>query len=131
MLERSKQLNEANAFLESILTSLRAAVVVVNNELEVNEWNARAEDLWGLRSTEVRGRHFLNLDFGLPVGQLNQPIRDCLRESVAVVEVMLPSTNRRGRAFDCRVTCMPLRRGLQVSGAILLMEEDGAHSDGR
>lgn len=75
---RSDELNQVNGYLESILTCLRAGVVVVNRELQIQIWNDKAEDLWGLRLAEVEGQHFLNLDIGLPVDQLRQPIRACL-----------------------------------------------------
>jgi hypothetical protein len=41
-------------------------------------------------------------------------------------ETVLDATNRKGRAIKCRVSVAPLLgRGRGVSGAILLMEEDG------
>src|SRR5215831_310645 len=67
---RSDELNTANAFLASILTGLEVAVVVIDPKLQVLAWNHRAEDLWGLRASEVQGRHLMNLDIGLPVEQL-------------------------------------------------------------
>src|SRR5205807_1972423 len=67
--QRSDELNGANSFLESILSGVRTAVVVVDRELHVIAWNHRAEDLWGLRGDEVKGQNFLNLDIGLPIEQ--------------------------------------------------------------
>ena len=64
---RTDGLNNVNAFLESILTSMRGAVVVLDRDFSIWVWNHRAEDLWGLRADEVRDRSFLNLDIGLPV----------------------------------------------------------------
>src|SRR5207245_2532165 len=75
---RSDELNTANAFLGSILTGLEVGVVVVDPKLQVLAWNHRAEDMWGLRSDEVQGRHFMNLDIGLPVEKLLQPVRAVL-----------------------------------------------------
>ena len=43
---RTDDLNRANSFLDSILTSLRIGVVVVDRNLSVQIWNRRAEDLW-------------------------------------------------------------------------------------
>jgi two-component system, chemotaxis family, CheB/CheR fusion protein len=122
---RSEELNQNNAFLESILTSLKGGVVVVDLNLNVQVWNHKSEDLWGLRADEAVDRNFLNLDIGLPVDQLRQPIRDCLTESVSnAMEVTLNAINRRGRSIQCRVLCTPLvsSRG-RVQGAILLMEQ--------
>ena len=100
---RSDELNQVNGFLESILTSLRSAVVVVNRDLLIQIWNNKAEDLWGLRFDEVKSEHFLNLDIGLPVGELRQPIRDCLNAESQLFEIILDATNRRGRMMQCKV----------------------------
>jgi two-component system CheB/CheR fusion protein len=90
----------------------------------VESWNERAHDLWGLRPDEVRGRHFTNLDIGLPGDRLMQGIRDCLSGRAEAVEIVLPATNRRGRQIECKITAMPMRDGDgTVHGIILLMEE--------
>src|SRR5215468_3496446 len=57
---RSDELNTANAFLGSILSGLEVAVIVVDPKIQVLAWNHRAEDLWGLRASEVQGRHLMN-----------------------------------------------------------------------
>jgi two-component system CheB/CheR fusion protein len=122
---RTDELNQANAFLESVLTSLRGAVVVVDKNLSVQVWNPKAEDLWGLRENEAEGKNFLNLDIGLPVEQLRQPIRDCLSDGTNAQEYILEATNRRGKPIRCKVSCTPLHssdRG-DIRGVILVMEE--------
>jgi two-component system CheB/CheR fusion protein len=122
--ERGDQLNGANAFLESILTSLRDGVAVVDSELRVQAWNSRAEDLWGVRADEVRGTHLANLDIGLHIETLLQPIRDCLAGRLTDYERVVEATNRRGRHILCRVSMSPMdTRGAGVTGAVILMEE--------
>src|SRR5207237_7620859 len=111
-----------NGLLESILRSMRGAVVVVDRELRVLLWSRRAEDLWGVRSEEAEGKHFLNLDIGLPVEQLHQPLRSVLSNGDSQPEVVLDAVNRRGKAIQCRLSCMPLLtpRG-DVDGVIMTM----------
>jgi two-component system CheB/CheR fusion protein len=122
--ERSEELNRANSFFESILTGVRSGVVVLDRELHVLAWNHRSEDLWGLRSDEVRGQNFLNLDIGLPTDQLRGAIRSCIAAESDAAEVLVPATNRRGKAMTCKVTVSPLTGSKkEVRGAILLMEE--------
>ena len=123
--QRTDEMNQLNAFLESVLTGLRAAAVVVNHNLNVLVWNKRAEDLWGLRSDEVAGRSLLNLDIGLPVGELRDVIRPCLSGDSDHQAVELDAVNRRGKKIKCRVTCTPLVSPVSKKreGAILLMEE--------
>lgn len=66
----------------------------------------------------------LNLEIGLPVGQLRVCIRNCLNEVLgAANEVMLPAINWHGRSLNCQVTCTPLIGNKQVQGVILLMEQ--------
>jgi two-component system CheB/CheR fusion protein len=121
---RGVEVNELNAFLESVFTSLRGAVVVLDRDLQVTVWNARAEELWGLREAEVVGRNFLNLDFGLPVDQLRAHIRSSLNGGADGTQVTVPATNRRGKMIEVRVTCMPLVASgrSDVRGVILMME---------
>jgi two-component system, chemotaxis family, CheB/CheR fusion protein len=128
--DRSVELDNANAFLEAILTSLRAGVAVINQDMHVRVWNRRAEDLWGLRQDEAVNQHFLNLDIGLPTDQLRPVIRRILGGGHGTEEMRLHAVNRRGRTIEVRVICSPLGRDDGVpSGAILVMDqagEDGA-----
>src|SRR5436305_1384663 len=75
---RADEVAHANLFLESILRSLRSAVVVVDPEMRVNVWSRKAEDLWGLRAEEVLKKHMLSLDIGLPMDQLKAAVKACL-----------------------------------------------------
>ncbi|MBE9110798.1 PAS domain S-box protein [Nodosilinea sp. LEGE 07298] len=121
---RSEDLNHSNAFLECVFTSLKGGVVVVNHDFQVQIWNQKAQDLWGLRPEEAVGQNFLNLDIGLPVEQLRRPIRDSLTLSEGnAVEVMLDAVNRKGRNITCRVTCTPLMSSdHKAQGVIVIME---------
>jgi two-component system, chemotaxis family, CheB/CheR fusion protein len=121
---RGDELNSANAFLNAILASLQGGVAVVDRELRVVAWNQQAEDLWGLRETEVAGRQFLNLDIGLPVDQLRTLLRKCISSESDGERVSLDAVNRRGKPIRCQVTCTPLRgTNEEMRGAILLMLE--------
>lgn len=120
---QSEEVDRLNVFLESILASLQNGVAVLNRNLHVLLWNREAEELWGVRSDEVKGQHFLNLDIGLPVEHLRQPIRGCLLKEPLSQEITLDSTNRRGKVFQCKVTCSTLSSAKgNVEGVILIME---------
>jgi len=125
--DSTARLDGANSFLETVLTSLRAGVAVVDRDLRIRMWNKRAEDLWGVRSAEVVGQHFLNLDIGLPFEQLRPMLRGALTESGQTGETMLAAVNRRGRTVQVRVVCAPLRgqkTDPETDGAIIVMETD-------
>lgn len=124
--QRTEELNRSNAFLQSVLSSIPGAAIVVNQDLNVLVWNPRAEDLWGLRFEEVKGKSLLNLDIGLPVAQLRAPIHACLVDGADQQSVVLDAINRRGRAIKCAVRCTPLLSPERSRvGAILLIDEAG------
>jgi two-component system CheB/CheR fusion protein len=124
LLERGNQLNQANSFLESVLTSLRAAVVVLDGDFAIRAWNSRAEDLWGLRQDEVLGTHFAVLDIGLPVEGIVTHVKDVMSGRDPEYEGTFDATNRRGRPIVCRVTVNRLQDGrLGIEGVVILMEE--------
>ncbi|MEG8181713.1 PAS domain S-box protein [Nocardia terpenica] len=121
--ERSNELDEVNGFFGSIMSSWFAAVIVVDTSMRVVVWNASAENLWGLRPEEAEGEHLLNLDIGLPVGELRPLVRPALSEPQYQNEIRLEGVNRRGRQVTVRVVCTSLReRSGSPTGAILVME---------
>ena len=123
---RGDELNGVNAFLEQVFTSLQQGVAVVDPDFRVLVWNRKAEDLWGVRADEAMGANLLNLDIGLPVEQLRQPVRTALAMGESAVnELVLPATNRKGRSIRCRVVCTPLvgRDNAEPTGVIMTMEE--------
>lgn len=126
---RSEEIQKLNHFLESILTSIRSGVVAINQHCQVQSWNRKAENLWGLHSIEVVGKNFLNLDIGLPVTELAGMIRNCFAGDSEYQEMTVEAINRRGKTIQCRVICTPLTTPVtkQITEAILLMEEVEYH----
>jgi len=121
--DRSGELNQANTFLGAVLRSLEAGVVVVNGDLLVQTWNEGARELWGLHESEVVGRHLLNLDIGLPLGELRKPILEALGEGGGTRTATVLPVNRRGREIECHVTVTPLADdGGRSKSAILMMQ---------
>lgn len=112
--DRTSEVSRLNAFMTSILSGLRAAVVVLAADLRVLVWNRRAEELWGVRQDEVVGSPLLNLDIGLPVERLRPLIRAVLVGGPAAEggqtdrQVELMAVNRRGKQVRVRITASPL-----------------------
>lgn len=119
--QRGKELNEANAFHVTVLASLRAGVAVLDENLGVRTWNAKMEDMWGVREDEVGGRRFTELDIGLPMAELHGAIRDCL-SSGEESERILECTSRRGKKMACQVWVVPLK-GFDHRGVVVVVEE--------
>jgi two-component system, chemotaxis family, CheB/CheR fusion protein len=123
--QRTDELNQTNFFLESILGSLDAGVVVLDSELRVTAWNDGAYELWGLRAEEAQGRHFMNLDIGLPVEKLRTAFRTLLTDGAVAEPFVLEATNRRGRAVGVRIRLSPLTNGSEPArGVIVFMETE-------
>jgi two-component system, chemotaxis family, CheB/CheR fusion protein len=123
---RTAELDEVRIFLEGVLSSVAAGVVVLDAELLVRSWNRGAEELWGLRADEVRNQAFFNLDFGLPTAYVRDMVQECLASGKRTGPVQVAAINRIGRSITCTVLCSPLKgRGGQrdSDGAVLLMEE--------
>jgi two-component system CheB/CheR fusion protein len=123
MRVRTSELGEARTFLEGVLSSIAAGVVVLGQGLLVRSWNRSAQELWGLRADEVRGEAFFNLDFGLPTGQIHQMVQECLASGKQTGPVRVNAVNRIGRAITCLVTCSPLDHSEDAGGVVLMMEE--------
>lgn len=122
--EQQEHVFRLNRFMSSVLGSMPSGVAVVDNELKVVTWNAKAEDLWGVRFDEVEGERLFNLDIGLPLEGLLPPIRRTLTSDQPPLEVVtLDAVNRRGRATTVRVTVTRLSQdGDTTPGAMLMMD---------
>jgi two-component system, chemotaxis family, CheB/CheR fusion protein len=123
MRVRTAELDEARTFLEGVLSSVAAGVVVLDADLTVRSWNKGAEELWGLRAEEVSNQAFFQLDFGLPTSEVRGIVHDCLASSKRTGPVQVAAINRIGRTITCTVTCSPLKGDSDGEGAVLLMEE--------
>jgi two-component system CheB/CheR fusion protein len=122
MRVRSDQLDTVNHFLHAILASFRGGVVVIDHNRRVRVWTTKAEDLWGLRSSEATGVDFLQLDIGLPVEELARPIALALANGTGTDDILLETTTRRGKPALCRVSVAPLRENDVLSGAIVVTD---------
>ncbi len=132
--ERTGEVGEVNAFLESVLSGLRTAVAVVDPDLKVLVWNARAERMWGLRAFEVEGERLSTLTGGVPVEALLASVASVLRGGTEPDGgSSTVATNRFGQQVVVSLAGSPLLdRAGQLRGAILTMDERAltARADG-
>jgi two-component system, chemotaxis family, CheB/CheR fusion protein len=130
--ERQDDLDQLNDFMTSVLGSMNSGLAVIDADLRVLAWNVRAEDLWGVRSDEAVGAHLLNLDIGLPVDRLRQPMRSHLGSDEPGPETYtLDAVNRRGRAIKVRVTLSRIVDHGSVAPSVLMVmdvTDDGGGS---
>jgi two-component system CheB/CheR fusion protein len=131
--QRDLAFRDTNASLRSILEALNGSVVVLGTDLKVQVWNGRSSEMWGLRSEEVEGQDFLGLDVGLPVKQLEEPLRGALRDHKPR-KLRVTARNRRGREIDCRILISPIVLDSQPEPRVLMLVEEwgghGGESDG-
>jgi two-component system CheB/CheR fusion protein len=102
--------------------------VVVDRSLQVIAWSRRATDLWGLRDDEVEGEHLLNLDIGIPVQRLRDPIRHVLVGAEAET-IELEGHDRRGKSVRVHIAFAPLHNrpeSEEPDGVILLVSAERA-----
>ncbi|WP_375423407.1 CheR family methyltransferase [uncultured Friedmanniella sp.] len=125
LADRTREITDLNAFMQSIMSSFEAAMIVVGRDLKVQVWTPQAYELWGLRADEAVGTGLLELDSGLPTETVHAWLEPVLAGSrPSVVGERLDAVNRRGRAVILRVTVTPLSTGDGLpSGALVLMEE--------
>jgi two-component system, chemotaxis family, CheB/CheR fusion protein len=121
--QRSDDLNRLNVFLHAIIGNIKLGAVVLDGDLNVQVWNERAGDLWGLRSDEVVGEPFFDLDVGLPIKELRAMIRSVRRGKPSHDQKEVDAINRRGKRIRCRVIATVLTGRGRPAGVVLTMEE--------
>ena len=119
---RTYELDRTNTFMSSILSSLQIGMVVIDTNFNILIWNHAVEDMWGLRQEEVMNKSWFSLDIGLPVEQLQIPIRDILSSKKKFQEILINGTNRRGKQIRCYIAFSPLI-GDNVEGIIMMMTD--------
>jgi two-component system CheB/CheR fusion protein len=123
MRRRTHDLNVANEFMDVIMSSMRSAVVVTDAEMRVQLWNYRAEDLWGLRATEVEGKQLTGLDIGLRFDEFSKQLEACLQGHEDFADRAVDAINRRGKPVKVRLSCNRLvSRTNSNRGLLVLME---------
>lgn len=129
--QRTHEFNKINAWLQSVLSIPPAALVVVDKDLNVILWNQRAEEMWGLRADEVRGKSFFAMDIGLPVDALRAPIREMMEERAQAKTLVLDAVNRRGKRLKCHIALTTFHNASpQEAGVALLMDDGTAQARG-
>ena len=68
----------------------------------------------------------MNLDIGLPVERLRQPIRQCLLGETRDQQLEMDAVNGRGKPIQVSVTCSALTMGLEKRGVILVIADGNA-----
>jgi two-component system, chemotaxis family, CheB/CheR fusion protein len=119
----SEKVFQTNIFLQSILDSIRSAVIVIDETQRVMIWNARAQDLWGLQTEEVVGLRLDQLDIGLPIAQIFLKQSGMLMAGEKNPRLAVPAVNRRGRKIECSVRVTSLDEYDGARGSVIFIDE--------
>jgi two-component system CheB/CheR fusion protein len=120
---RTDEVARLNVLLLAITGNIEVGAAVLDTAGTVQVWNERAADLWGVRSDEVLGRSFFELDIGLPADELREMIASVLLGAERHQEMVLDARTRRGRQIQCRVMAHTLSDGERTTGVVVVMEE--------
>jgi len=120
---RTMEVERLNILLLAITGNIEVGAAVLDQGMRVQVWNERAADLWGVRSDEVLGNSFFDLDIGLPANQLTELIRQGAGGRALHGEIVVDAVTRKGRSIRCRVIAHTFGDGERPSGVVLVMEE--------
>lgn len=120
---RTDEVARLNTFLRAITGNIDVGAAVIDTEMHVQVWNEMAADLWGLRSDEVVGKPFFDLDIGFPVEDIRTMVRAVMNGQPAHDSTVVEATNRRGRSIQLRVMVHALSDGERPTGVVVVMED--------
>ena len=120
---RTREVERLNTLLLAVTGNIEVGAAVLDGGMRVQLWNERAADLWGVRSEEVVGNSFFNLDIGLPAEQLRGLVRAGAGGRPLHDELVVKATTRKGREIRCRVIAHAIGDGDRPAGVVLVMEE--------
>jgi two-component system CheB/CheR fusion protein len=134
IIQKNTQLNDfisqteaTNRFMDSVFSSVEAGILVADPNLVIRMWNARAEDLWGVRPDEAVGKRLRDLDIGLPVKDIEDRMKAFLGGDSGEKNIEIKAVNRKGKTFRCKITFNhQVDQDNKRKGVILLMEESPA-----
>lgn len=121
--DRTAEIDQVNAYLESVLTGFDASVIVIDRDLRIGVWNGLSAEMWGVRADEAEGKPFLTLDIGYPVTVLSDALNATLAGTIQTEAILADATTRRGQTIrtSARVNRLLGSRGT-VEGAIVIIE---------
>jgi two-component system CheB/CheR fusion protein len=123
LMQGRTEVERLNTLLLAITGNIELGAAVLDRSGRVQVWNERAADLWGVRSDEVVGRSFFELDIGLPAEELRRLIQAGTGGAARHDELVVVATTRKGRQIRCRVMAHSLGDGEPPTGVVLVMEE--------
>src|SRR3989442_1233038 len=104
---RRGEVERLNTLLLAITGNIELGAAVLDRTGRVQVWNERAADLWGVRSDEVVGYSFFELDIGLPAEQLRRLMQAGTGGGNRPHELAVVAAPPRGRPIPRRGVAPP------------------------
>ena len=125
LVDANLELRRFSGLHREVMDHFPSAIILLNSQLVVEEWNLAATELWGLREDDVVGEPFFALEFGLALGTLQEAVRASRSTGAAPSSMEVPATDRSGLPFVCRVQIMPISGHEPETSTMLVMERAG------
>jgi two-component system CheB/CheR fusion protein len=125
LVDTNLELRRFSSLHREVMDHFPSAIIVLNAQLLVEEWNLAAAELWGLREDDVVGEPFFALEFGLALGTLQEAVRASRGAGAAPSSLEVSATDRSGLPFVCRVRVMPIAGREPATSAMLVMDRVG------
>ena len=122
LVEANLELRRFSSLHHQVMDHFPSAVVVLDAQLLVEEWNLAAAELWGLDEDAVVGEPFFGLGFGLPLGPIQESVRACRSPGAVPSSLDVEATDPSGQPFTCRVHVLPISGHEPETAAMLVME---------
>jgi len=126
--KRTQELNQLEAYHDSVMNAMDRAAVVVDADLRVRTWNRTAAGMWGLRTEDAVKRDFL----ALPIGGGPMLTCDAIRRVLISRQIeTVPDVpyRRDGDERKTTVTLSPLVGGQGEVIGVLAVASDDAGGD--
>ncbi len=129
LVDANLELRRFSSLHHQVMDHFPAAVIVLNAQLLVEEWNRAAAELWELEEDAVVGEPIFGLNFGLPLGLVQESVRACRSPGAVPTSLDVEAMDPSGHPFTCRVHVIPISGHEPETAAMLVMERrEGALS---
>jgi len=119
---RTAELNRLDAYHRSLVNSFEHGVIVIDRDAMVTSWNEAAEQMWGLRASQVVGRQFFTLPIGDVAQRAHQAFQAVLASGQSIEVPDVGYSRQAGQTARGTLRLLPLRDAAHATvGAFVLM----------
>ncbi len=122
--EASKEIKTLDFYHQTIINTMKPALIVLNKHNIVSTWNPAAGQMWMIKSDYALGRNFYEMGMGDRIPGISDVIRDAIREKKPVTISDMEIINPKGEKRYVDVTTVPLvGQNGELQGTIMMMDD--------